>query len=132
MKVPVQYTFRYLNPGKDLVDYVERQVSKLRGDRYRLTQCRIRLCGNKHHSHGGPYSLFIEARIRGKQLQISQTGTEIFSLVRASFEALRSHFDRRRARRRTSTWRSLQAAHVAALANPILEGASPPMAEHTS
>lgn len=132
MIVPVQYTFRYLDPGSDLLNYVERQVDKLRGDRYRLTQFRIRLCGNQHHTQGGPYHVHIEARIRGRHLQIAQTGEEVFTLVRNAFDALRNRFDRRRARRRSSTWRALQEASAVMVANPMLEGAAPPRAEHVS
>ncbi len=132
MTVPVQFTFRHFDPGAELIEYLTHQINKLRGERFHLTQCQVRVSGNQHHLQGGPYKISIEVRFRGRQIQVYQSGDDPFAVVRTGFDALRRRFERRQKRRRVSTWRSLQSASAVMIANPILEGAPPPSLEHIS
>jgi ribosomal subunit interface protein len=111
MQLPIQLTFRGLEPSDNVSDYTKKKAEKLRTFHAHIGSCHVVIeAPTPHHRHGGAFRARIELAVPGHQLVAgahngSATGhSDLYAAIDDAFDdaerVLKRHAERQRESRR--------------------------------
>jgi len=100
MQVPIQITFRHMDPSPALEARVRQRAQELEKFFDRITACRVTVeCQHRHHRQGNLFEISIDLMVPGREIVvgrsegISHAHEEAHVAVRDAFDALRRRLE---------------------------------------
>lgn len=105
MTIPMDITFKNLDPSAELEDRIRQRAMRLEHHGDPIQRCRVVVeAPHRHHQKGGLYEVHIDVRVPGDELVVSrgghrnQTHEDPYVAVRDAFDAMANQLARRRRR----------------------------------
>ncbi|MCG8416980.1 MAG: HPF/RaiA family ribosome-associated protein [Proteobacteria bacterium] len=96
MSVPLQVTFRDMEPSPAIESAIREKVAKLGQYYSRIQRCRVMVeCPHKHHKTGAEYHIRIDVTVPGSELVVAHQGGgepghgDVYVALRDAFRAAR-------------------------------------------
>jgi ribosome-associated translation inhibitor RaiA len=100
MQLPLQITFRHMNPSLALEARIRRKATELDQFCDRITSCRVVVeCRHKHHQQGNLFDVHIDLSVPGSQVvagrnhRINHSHEDAHIAVRDAFDAARRQLE---------------------------------------
>ncbi|MDH5181062.1 MAG: HPF/RaiA family ribosome-associated protein [Gammaproteobacteria bacterium] len=100
MQLPLQITFRNIEPSESVAAKVRERAGKLERFVDKIIGCRVTIeAPHKHHHKGSPYEVRIDVTVPGSEIVVSrhpgQNGAheDIYVAVRDAFNAMRRQLE---------------------------------------
>lgn len=100
MQVPLQITFRNMDPSEAVETKIRERAAKLERFAAHINSCRVIVeAPHKHHHKGGLYQVLIDITVPGKELVVSRTPhdnhahEDVYVAVRDAFDAARRQLE---------------------------------------
>jgi ribosomal subunit interface protein len=102
MRVPLQITFRHMDPSPALEARIRRKAAELDQFFDRITACRVVVeCRHKHHQQGNLFDIHVDLSVPRSQLvagrnhRVSHAHEDVYVAVRDAFDAARRQLEDR-------------------------------------
>jgi len=100
MRLPLQITFRHMDPSPALEARIRRKAAELDQFCDRITSCRVVVeCRHRHHQQGNLFEIHIDLNLPGSQLvagrnhPINHAHEDAHAAVRDAFDAARRQLE---------------------------------------
>jgi ribosome-associated translation inhibitor RaiA len=100
MQIPLQITFRHMDPSPAVEDRVREFAQRLERFHDRITGCHVVIGGPPAHRHkGAPYSVRVDVVVPGRELFVDSARDEhlenadVYVALRDSFRAMRRQLE---------------------------------------
>lgn len=101
MTIPVQVTFRGMDPSEALRDNIEKHAAKLERFSDRIINCRVTVEQPEHkHQKGNHYRVHVQVAVPGQDIQVGRdpspedrSAEDVYVVVRDSFDAARRQLE---------------------------------------
>lgn len=118
MQVPLQITFRQMDPSPAIESRIRKEAAKLELFHEHIMSCRVVVeSPHRHHHKGKLYHLHIDLRAPGKELTVTQehhdehAHEDIYVVIRDTFSAMRRQLEDYARRQRGDTKTHEQPLH---------------------
>ena len=95
MQVPLQLTFRHMDPSPAVEERVRDLVTKLDDHYGRLTGCRVVIDAPHHKKHGDPFGVRISLAVPDREFHVSTDTAprpyhdDVYVAIRDAFDAIK-------------------------------------------
>ena len=100
MQLPLQITFRHMNPSDPIEADIREKAEKLDQFYDQIMSCRVVVeLSHKHHHQGNLYHVSIDVTVPGKELAVSrepelhQAHEDVYVAIRDAFDAMRRQLE---------------------------------------
>jgi ribosome-associated translation inhibitor RaiA len=95
LQVPLQLTFRHMDPSPAVEERVRELVEKLDGLYDRITSCRVVIDAPHHKTHGDPFGVRISVTVPEREIHVSTDRAprpdhdDVYVAIRDGFDAVK-------------------------------------------
>ena len=95
LQVPLQLTFRHMEPSPAVEERVRELVDKLEGLYDRITSCRVVIDAPHHKTHGDPFGVRISLSVPDREIYVSTDRAprpdhdDVYVAIRDGFDAVK-------------------------------------------